>query len=246
MAGPIRVRVGGAGRCSSALVPGRCDREALHASRGVQDVTGEAVAAGVVVPQLLVEHEPVVPELAEVARDRVLGQAEVVRDLADVGLGDEPSLGVERRVEGDVLEDRPGGDADGPLHRAARGEDLGEGLRAADDPAVGQHASVVLAARDDVGRLTGSKSFFVGRGVLRLAQPTPRPRADAPTGGTSMGGPPLPSWLSRGSASVRTAPWVADESRSGGASNLAAHCPSGAGGPHAKDHPPSVVRPPGP
>lgn len=58
-------------------------------------------------------------------------------DAPDVGFGDEPPLGIEGRVERDVLEHAQGREADGLLEEPAGGEDLREGFGAPDHTAVG-------------------------------------------------------------------------------------------------------------
>lgn len=55
-------------------------------------------------------------QTAEVASDGVAGEVEIGRDAPHVGLGDPPTLDIQRRVEGDVLQDHPGRHTDSALH----------------------------------------------------------------------------------------------------------------------------------
>jgi hypothetical protein len=124
-------------------------------------------------------------------------ESQVARDAPDARLRDQAALNVQARVEGDVLQNRPGDDADRPLDRPAGRKHLREGFGAADYPAVGRRAGVygalLLAAYDpdvDLFRTvckcgTGFSDTDLAALPARLApleRPAPPARVDARRG----------------------------------------------------------------
>jgi hypothetical protein len=128
----------------------------------------------------------VLAEPAEVLGDGVLVLPEVRGYASDGGLGDESAAVIDARVQGDVLQHRPGHQPDRPLDGTAGREHLRGRFRAPDDATVGQDATGLLAEGDDVAGLPGRRPAWTE--CLRGRQ-TPSPSVAASPSGASGGLP---------------------------------------------------------
>lgn len=86
------------GRIGPGVRDGRRGGEAFDARRRVEDIARELVAAGLLVAQLLMQHEAALAKPRQVPADRVLAHAEVRGDSPDIRLGHEPPGVVQARV----------------------------------------------------------------------------------------------------------------------------------------------------